>query len=117
MLEYQKKFGYAETYKLRCTKRLSAIKVEIEVSGESFNSLKNYSDDELINGLLTDIVPHVSFAVPPIAGGAIMGENSLFTAWYSDRSRGCCNRIKCQYRFPAYRNEPNGPAAYNDWCL
>ena len=56
LLEYQNKFGEEATYKLKCTKRLSAIKVEIEVPGESFNPLEKESDDGvLINGLLSGI--------------------------------------------------------------
>ena len=53
LLEYQAKFGEGATYKLKCTKRLSAIKVEIEVQGESFNPLENKGENgDLINGLL-----------------------------------------------------------------
>ena len=56
LLEYQSKFGEDATYNLKCTKRLSAIKVEIEVVGEAFNPLKNESDGEaLISGLLASI--------------------------------------------------------------
>jgi len=56
LLEYQAKFGEETTYKLKCTRRLSAIKVEIEVVGEGFNPLEKGSDDGgLINGLLAGI--------------------------------------------------------------
>ena len=56
LLEYQAKFGEEATYKLKCTRRLSAIKVEIEVAGEGFNPLEKGSDDGgLINGLLAGI--------------------------------------------------------------
>ena len=56
LLEYQAKFGEETTYKLKCTRRLSAIKVEIEVAGEGFNPLEKGSDDGgLINGLLAGI--------------------------------------------------------------
>ena len=56
LLEYQAKFGEERTYKLKCTKRLSSIRVEIEVSGESFNPLEKEGDDgALINGLLAGI--------------------------------------------------------------
>ena len=56
LLEYQAKFGEETTYKLKCTKRLSAIRVEIEVHGDGFNPLEKESDDgALINGLLAGI--------------------------------------------------------------
>jgi len=56
LLEYQSKFGEAAACKLKCTKRLSAIRVEIEVLGESFHPLEKESDDgALINGLLAGI--------------------------------------------------------------
>ena len=56
LLEYQAKFGEETTYKLKCTRRLSAIKVEIEVTGEGFNPLEKESDGGgLINGLLAGI--------------------------------------------------------------
>ena len=56
LLEYQTKFGEEALYKLKCTKRLSAIKVEIEVTGEGFNPLEKESDGGgLINGLLAGI--------------------------------------------------------------
>lgn len=56
LLEYQAKFGIDATYKLKCTKRFSAIRVEIEVLGESFNPLERESDDgALINGFLAGI--------------------------------------------------------------
>ena len=56
LLEYQDKFGEEAIYKLRCTKRLSAIRVEIEVRGESFNPLESKTENsDLINGLLAGI--------------------------------------------------------------
>ena len=56
LLEYQAKFGEETTYKLKCTRRLSAIKVEIEVTGEGFNPLeKEDADSAVINGLLAGI--------------------------------------------------------------
>ena len=56
LLEYQDKFGEEANYKLKCAKRLSAMKVEMEVPGESFNPLLKESDDgALINGLLAGI--------------------------------------------------------------
>ena len=56
LLEYQAKFGEETTCKLKCTRRLSAIKVEIEVAGEGFNPLAKGNDDGgLINGLLAGI--------------------------------------------------------------
>ena len=45
LLEYQAKFGEEATYKLKYTKRLSAIRVEIEVAGESFNPLENENEN------------------------------------------------------------------------
>ena len=56
LLEYQAKFGIDATYKLKLTKRFSAIRVEIEVVGENFNPLEKESyDGALINGLLAGI--------------------------------------------------------------
>ena len=56
LLEYQSKFGEDATYKLKCTRRLSAIRVEIEVPGEGFNPLeKEDADSAVINGLLAGI--------------------------------------------------------------
>lgn len=56
LLEYQAAFGEEETYQLKCTKRLSAIRVEIVISGKRWNPLeKEYESDALINGLLTSI--------------------------------------------------------------
>lgn len=56
LLEYQSKFGEDATYKLKCTKRFSAIRVEMTVQGESFNPLeKEDADRAVINGLLAGI--------------------------------------------------------------
>ena len=56
LLEYQSKFGEEATYKLKCIKRLSAIRIEVEVLGESFNPLESENENgELINGLLADM--------------------------------------------------------------
>ena len=56
LLEYQAKLGEDATYKLKCTKRLFAIRVEIEVGGGSFNPLeKGNESGALINGLLAGI--------------------------------------------------------------
>ena len=56
LLEYQTKFGEDAIYKLKYKKRLSAIRVEIEVSGESFNPLETENENGiLINGLLAGI--------------------------------------------------------------
>ena len=56
LLEYQAKFGEDATYKLKYKKRLSAIKVELEISGESFNPFENENENNiLINGLLAGI--------------------------------------------------------------
>ena len=45
LLEYQAKFGEETAFKLKCTKRLSAIRVEAEVAGENFNPLENESEN------------------------------------------------------------------------
>lgn len=56
LLEYQASFGEAATFKLKCTKRLSAIKIETEIPGECFNPLEGKSEDGgVINGLLAGI--------------------------------------------------------------
>ena len=56
LLEYQARFGENAAYKLKYTKRLSAIRVEIEVVGERFNPLENENENSvLINGLLAGI--------------------------------------------------------------
>lgn len=56
LLEYQSKFGEDAEYRLKFTKRLSVIKVEIETPGESFNPLTNEKENgALINGLLAGI--------------------------------------------------------------
>ena len=56
LLEYQDRFGVDATYRLKCIDRLSAIRIEIEVSGEQFNPLELENDDRaLINGLLAGI--------------------------------------------------------------
>ena len=56
LLEYQAKFGEDATYKLKYKKRLSAIKVELEISGESFSPFENENENNiLINGLLAGI--------------------------------------------------------------
>ena len=56
LLEYQAQFSEEATYKLKFTKRLSAIRVEIEVIGETFNPLENENENSaLINGLLAGI--------------------------------------------------------------
>ena len=56
LLEYQSKFGEDATYKLKCIKRFSAIRVEMTVQGEGFNPLeKEDADSAVINGLLAGI--------------------------------------------------------------
>ena len=56
LLEYQAKFGVDATYKLKCTKRFSAIRVEMEVAGKNFNPLEKESEDgALVNGILAGI--------------------------------------------------------------
>lgn len=56
LLEYQARLGEEATYKLKCSRRLSAIRVEIEVAGENFNPLENENENgALINGLLAEI--------------------------------------------------------------
>ena len=56
LLEYQSKFGEDATYKLKCIKRFSAIRVEMTVQGEGFNPLeKEDADSAVINGLLSGL--------------------------------------------------------------
>ena len=56
LLEYQSKFGEEATFKVRLIKRLSSIKVEIIVEGESYNALVKDSDEgDIIQGLLAGI--------------------------------------------------------------
>ena len=56
LLEYQSKFGEDATFKVRLLKRLSSIKVEIIVEGESYNALvKNSDEGDVIQGLLAGI--------------------------------------------------------------
>ena len=56
LLEYQAKFGEKAIFKVRLLKRLSSIKVEIIVEGESYNALvKNSDEGDVIQGLLAGI--------------------------------------------------------------
>ena len=56
LLEYQAKFGEEAIFKVRLVKRLSSIKVEIIVEGESYNALvKNSDEGDVIQGLLAGI--------------------------------------------------------------
>ena len=56
LLEYQARLGEEAKCRIKCTKRLSAVKVEIEVSGECFNPLENGNEDNtVINGLLAGL--------------------------------------------------------------
>ena len=56
LLEYQSKLGEEATFKVRLLKRLSSIKVEIIVEGESYNALvKNSDEGDVIQGLLAGI--------------------------------------------------------------
>jgi len=56
LLEYQSKLGEEATFKVRLIKRLSSIKVEIIVEGESYNALVKNSDEiDVIQGLLAGI--------------------------------------------------------------
>ena len=56
LLEYQAKFGEEAIFKLRLLKRLSSIKVEIIVEGESYNALvKNSDEGDVIQGLLAGV--------------------------------------------------------------
>ena len=56
LLEYQSKFGEEATFRIRLIKRLSSIKVEIIVEGESYNALaKNSDEGDVIQGLLAGI--------------------------------------------------------------
>ena len=54
LLEYQDKFGEDSSFKVRCLKRLSAIKIEIIVGGESFDPFdKNDETDDVIRSMLS----------------------------------------------------------------
>ena len=56
LLEYQARLGEEAKCRIKCSKRLSAVKVEIEVSGECFNPLENGNEDNtVINGLLAGL--------------------------------------------------------------
>ena len=56
LLDYQAEFGEEAAYKLKCTRRLHAIRLEIEIAGKSFNPLEKENEDgALINGLLAGI--------------------------------------------------------------
>lgn len=56
LLEYQAKFGEEASFKVRFVKRLSTIRVEIIVDGESYNSLDASTDEgDVIQGLLAGI--------------------------------------------------------------
>jgi len=53
LLEYQEKFGEDSSFKVRCLKRLSAIKIEIIVGGESFDPFdKDDEKDDVIRSML-----------------------------------------------------------------
>ena len=56
LLEYQTRLGEEATFKVKLVKRLSSIKVEIIVDGESYNALvKNSDEGDVIQGLLAGI--------------------------------------------------------------
>ena len=56
LLEYQSKLGEEATFKVKLIKRLSSIKVEIIVEGESYNALvKNSDEGDVIQGLLAGV--------------------------------------------------------------
>lgn len=56
LLEYQSKLGEEAAFKVRLIKRLSSIKVEIIVEGESYNALvKNSDEGDVIQGLLAGL--------------------------------------------------------------
>lgn len=56
LLEYQAKLGEEAAFKVKLVKRLSSIKVEIIVEGESYNALvKNSDESDIIQGLLAGI--------------------------------------------------------------
>ena len=56
LLEYQARYGEDAKHKLKCIKRLSAIRVEIELAGESFNPFEKENESgTVINGLLAGI--------------------------------------------------------------
>ena len=56
LLEYQERFGEEASFRLRCSSRFSAIRVEVTVPGESFNPMDKSEEDttvmwELLAGL------------------------------------------------------------------
>jgi Na+/H+-dicarboxylate symporter len=56
LLEYQNRFGEEASFKVRCVKRLSSIKVEVVVEEESFDPFdKPGEEDDVIRGLLASI--------------------------------------------------------------
>ena len=56
LLEYQARFGEEASFKLRFSKRLSSVRVEIIVEGESYNSLDEITDEgDVIQSLLAGI--------------------------------------------------------------
>ena len=56
LLEYQSKFGEEAVFRLRLVKRLSSIRVELIVAGESYNALgSDREEDDVIQGLLAGI--------------------------------------------------------------
>lgn len=56
LLKYQRKFGEDSSFKVRLIKRLSAIKVEIIVCGESYDAISpENEEDDILHSLLTGI--------------------------------------------------------------
>ena len=56
LLQYQEKYGEDASFGLRLVKRLSSIRVELIVPGESYDALgNNVEEDEVIRGLLTGV--------------------------------------------------------------
>lgn len=56
LLEYQERFGEEASFRVRCSSRFSAIRVEVTVPGESFNPMDKSEEDttvmwELLAGL------------------------------------------------------------------
>ena len=63
LLDFQERFGEDTGFKLRCIKRLTAIKVELSVAGRVFNPLEKEEDENVIHGILAGIglVPSYSY--------------------------------------------------------
>ena len=55
LLNYQEEFGEDAVFRLRCVKRMSSIRVTLDVPGKAFDPLNKDGDDDVIRGLLAGI--------------------------------------------------------------